>query len=102
VYLDSTCTQSKHDFWLIDSGASFHMTPHKEWFYEYEKYNGNVFLGDDSPKKITEHGRVKFLLNDGMIKTLLSVLHIPSLSKNIIFVSKMDDVGVKIVFEKDR
>ena len=52
MYLASTSTQSEHDFWLIDSGASFHMTPHREWFYEYEKYNGNVFLGDEKPKKI--------------------------------------------------
>ena len=43
LYFDSTGTQSKHDFWLIDTDASFHMTPHKEYFYEYERYNGNVF-----------------------------------------------------------
>ena len=64
MYLDSTSTQLECDFWLIDSGASFHMTAHREWFSEYEKYNGNVFLGDDSPKKITGHGRVKFFLNN--------------------------------------
>ena len=71
MYLDSTSTHLEHDFWLIDSSASFHMTPHMEWFYEYEKYNGNVFRGDDSPKKITGHGRVKLLLNDGRIKHFL-------------------------------
>ena len=69
MYLDSIGTQSVCDFWLIDSSASFHMTPHREWFYEYEKYNGNVFLEDDSPKKITGRGRMKLLLNDGRIKT---------------------------------
>ena len=51
VYLASTSTQLEHDFWLIDSGASFHMTPHREWFYEYERYNGNVFLGDSLQRK---------------------------------------------------
>ena len=44
VYLASIGTQSESYFWLIDSSASFHMTSHKEWFYEYETYNGNVFL----------------------------------------------------------
>ena len=67
MYLASTSTQSKSDFWLIDSGVSFHMTSHREWSYEYERYNGNVFLGDNSPKKITGRGRVKLLLNDGRI-----------------------------------
>ena len=52
---------------------SFHMTLHREWFYEYEMYNGNVFLVYDLPKKITRHGRVKLFLNDGRVKTLLGV-----------------------------
>ena len=102
MYLAPTSTQSEHDFWLIDFGAYFHMTPHSEWFSENEKYNGNVYLGDDSPNKIMGHGRVKLLLNDGRIKTLPGVFHIPSLARNLIYVSKMVDAGVKIVFEKDR
>ena len=102
VHLASTSTQSERDFWLIDSGASFHMTPHREWFSEYEKYNGNVFLGDDSPKKIMGRGRVKLLLKDGRIRTLPGVLHIPGLARNFIYVRKMADAGVKTVFEKDR
>ena len=45
VYFASSSTHVDHDAWLVESGASFHMTPHREWFYEYEKYDGgNVFL----------------------------------------------------------
>jgi hypothetical protein len=52
VYLASTSTHADHGVWLIDSGASYHMTPHREWFSEYEKYDGgDVFLGDDSTDK---------------------------------------------------
>ena len=48
VYLEYTSTHVDCDVWLIDLGASYHMTPHKEWFSEYEKYDGgDVFLGDD-------------------------------------------------------
>ena len=86
---------------MIDSGDSFHMTPHREWFYEYERYNGNVFLGDDSPKKITGHGRVKLLLNYGRTKILPGVFHIPNLARNLISFSKMDDACVKTVLIKD-
>jgi hypothetical protein len=39
-------------------------------------------------------------LIDGRIRTLPGVLHIPGLAINLIFVTKMDDAGVKIVFEK--
>jgi hypothetical protein len=38
---------------------------------------------------------------DGRIRTLLGVLHILGLAINLICVSKMDDAGVKIVFEKE-
>ena len=52
VYLTSTGTHAYCGVWLIDSGASYHMTPHREWFCEYEKYDGgDVFLGDDSTTK---------------------------------------------------
>jgi hypothetical protein len=48
VYLTSIGTHVDNDVWLIDSGASYHMTPHREWFSKYEKYDGgDVFLGDD-------------------------------------------------------
>ena len=53
VYLASIGTHADHDVWLINSGASFHMNPHKEWFNEYEKYDGgDLFLGDESTTKI--------------------------------------------------
>eukprot|EP00253_Pinus_taeda_P002227 PITA_02227 len=73
VYLASSSTHIDHEAWLIDSGASFHFTPHREWFCEYEKYDGcDVFLGDDRKARIVGHGKVKLKLQ-----------------------------GVKIVFEKD-
>jgi hypothetical protein len=40
-------------------------------------------------------------LRDGRIRTLPSVLHIPILAKKIIYVSKVDDAGVKTIFEKE-
>ena len=44
VYLASSSTYADHEAWLVDSGASFHMTPHREWFCKYERYDGgNVF-----------------------------------------------------------
>jgi hypothetical protein len=38
---------------------------------------------------------------DGRIRTIPGVLHIPRLEKKLIFVRKMDDAGVKTVFEKE-
>jgi hypothetical protein len=101
VYLASSSTHADHEAWLIDSGASFHMNPHREWFWEYENYDGgNVFLGNDSTTKIIGKGRVKLRLIDGRIRTLPSVLHIPGMARNLISVSKMEDAGIRTIFEK--
>jgi len=102
VYLASSSTHVDHEAWLIDSGASFHFTPHREWFCEYEKYDGgDVFLGDDRKARIIGRGKVKLKLQGGRVRTLPGVLHIPALARNLISVSKLDDAGVKTVFEKD-
>eukprot|EP00253_Pinus_taeda_P029912 PITA_29912 len=63
VYLASSSTHVDHEAWLIDSGASFHFTPHREWFCEYEKYDGgDVFIGDDRKVRIIGHGKIKLKL----------------------------------------
>jgi hypothetical protein len=101
VYLTSTGTHANSDVWFIKSGASFHMTPHREWFSEYEKYDGgDVFLGDGSTTKIMGRGRVKLLLKHGRIKTLPIFMHILDLSRSLISVSKLDDAGVDTLLGK--
>ena len=40
-------------------------------------------------------------LQGGRVRTLLGVLHIPALARNIISVSKLDDATIKIVFDMD-
>eukprot|EP00253_Pinus_taeda_P007014 PITA_07014 len=102
VYLASSSTHVDHEAWLIESGASFHFTPQREWFCEYEKYDGgDVFLEDDSKARIIGRRKVKLKLQGGRVRTLSSVLHIPVLARNLISVSKLDDASVKTVFEKD-
>jgi hypothetical protein len=100
VYLESSSKPVDHDAWLVELGASFHMTPHRERLYKYERYDeGDIFLGDDSTGKFMGQGKVKLNLMDGRIRTLLGVLHIPRLASNLISLRKMDDTGVKTMFE---
>eukprot|EP00253_Pinus_taeda_P021296 PITA_21296 len=98
VYLASSSTYVDHEAWLIDSCASFHFTPHREWFCEYEKYDGgDVFLGDVRKAKIVGCGKVKLNLKGGRIRILPGVLHILALGRNLISVSKLDDAGSTVV-----
>jgi len=78
------------------------MTPHREWFYEYESYDGgDVFLGYDSSYKIIRHGRVKVRFRDGRVKTLPGVFHILGLARNLLSISKMSDAGIQVIFNKE-
>ena len=47
------------DSWVVDSGASFHATPYKKYFYDYVQGDfRQVRLGDDKPCKIVGMGKV--------------------------------------------
>ena len=99
MYLASTNTRLDQDVWLIDLGASYHLEPHKEWFCEYERYEGgDVFLGDESTTKIVRQGIFRLILQDGRSRTLPCVLHIMGLERNPIYVSNMSDVWVHTLF----
>jgi hypothetical protein len=102
AYFYSSSTHEDHEEWLVDSSASFHMTPRREWFCEYERYDGgNFLLGDDLTTKIIVLGKVKLRFIYGRIITLPGILHIPGLARNFIYVRKIDDAGVKTILEKE-
>ncbi|XP_061351671.1 thioredoxin-like protein CXXS1 [Gastrolobium bilobum] len=82
--------------WIIDTRASFHMTPHREWFCTYESYSGGtVRMGDDTTHAIVGRGKVKLKMSDGTVKNLPGVMHIPGLTINLISVGSMADAGRK-------
>jgi hypothetical protein len=103
VYLALANIQSDHDVWLFESGASFYMTPHREyWFYEYERYEGgDVFLGDNSTTKIVRQGRFQLIMQYGRCSVLPGVLHISDLARNLISISKMSNESMHTLFHKD-
>lgn len=102
MYSTSLVTHADHEAWLINSGASFHMTPHRVWFCEYKSYDGcDAFQGDDRKTRITGLRNFKLRLIKRRIRMLPCIFHIQRLAKNLIFLSKMDEASVKIVFGKD-
>jgi hypothetical protein len=72
--------------WVVDSGASFHATPHRKHFLDYVQGDfGQVHLGDDAPCKIVGMGKVKIKKCNGNQWLLKEVRHVPDLRK--IFIS---------------
>jgi hypothetical protein len=73
------------DPWVLDSGASFHATPHRKYFQEYVQGDfGQVYLSGDEPCKIVGMGKVQIKLKNGNQWLLKVVRHVPNLRRNII------------------
>ncbi|KAH9800564.1 hypothetical protein KPL71_000708 [Citrus sinensis] len=59
------------DVWLIDSGATWHMTSRREWFHTYEHISGgSVYMGNDHALEIAGIGTIKIKMFDGTIRTI--------------------------------
>ena len=83
----------------MDSGASFHSTPHREIIQNYVAGNfGNVYLADGSALDVVSMRDVRILLPNGSVWLLEKVQHIPELRRNLISVGQLDDNGHAILF----
>ena len=88
------------DSWILDSGCSYHMCPHKDWFDTYQPYNGgSVLMGNDAVCKTIGIGTIKIKMFDRIVRTLADVRHIPELRKNLISLGALDSNGCKYIAE---
>ena len=83
----------------MDSGVSFHTTPHREIIQNYVAGDfGKVYLADGSALDVVGMGDVRILLPNGSIWLLEKVRHILELRRNLISVGQLDDEGHAILF----
>jgi len=92
------CVNDKNA-WIMDLGASQHMTPNRDWFETYEPSSEKVFMGNNHLCKVAGMGSVKIKFHDGKIRMLRGVRHIPDLSKNLISLGSLEEKGCK--FQSD-
>ena len=81
--------------WIIDSGASFHVTPHADWFSTYVQARGTVKLGDAYELDILGIGDIKF---NGTEFILRDVRHVPKLTQSLIYAGQLDNLGYSTTF----
>ena len=82
--LTGNITHGSND-WLIDSGASKHMTGFKESFVKLLEHESphKLKLGDDYQYPIKGSGESSYKLDSGKSMKMKDVLSIPGLKKNI-------------------
>ncbi|PPR84446.1 hypothetical protein GOBAR_AA36262 [Gossypium barbadense] len=81
--------------WILDTGATFHISTSKDAFSTYEKHSGSVLMGNDHACQVMGIGTVRIKMFDGIVRTLTDVRHIPEMKKNLISLSTLDKKGFR-------
>ena len=96
-----SCNGSTSD-WIVDSGVTSHMSPHKTCFHSYALINPRrVILGDDTVLEAIGKGQ---LVVDtevrGRVKTITiqDVLHVPKLTANLLSVRQLVAKHLRVEF----
>ena len=78
--------------WVIDSGASFHVTSHSDFFTSYRTGDfGNVRMRNSGVSKIVGIGDVCLETSIGNKLVLKNVRHVPDIRLNLISIDILDD-----------
>ena len=76
--------------WLLDSGATFHMTPNKAWFSDYSTdVSGTVQLGNRQDCNIAGTGEVPIRLPNGNTLMLHQVRRVPDLKRSLVSIGML-------------
>jgi hypothetical protein len=88
------------DTWLIDSGASKHMTGQRDILSSLIENNfpQKVTLGDDYPYPIKGVGESTYKLDSGIPMNMKDALYVPGLMKNLLSISTLDNKGFRVAF----
>jgi hypothetical protein len=88
------------DMWIIGSRASRHMTGDQARLSDLNERNTSykVELGDKSTYPVKGFGQASIKLESGNYVHLRNVLYVPSLEKNLVSISCLEDKGNRIAF----
>jgi transposase InsO family protein len=89
---------NRKNVWVIDSGASSHMTPHSSFLKEEKKVDGKITIADDTDIKVVASGVIGAEI-DGISINMENVLLVPKLGTNLLSVHKLVSKGNKVVFD---
>ncbi|GMF31517.1 unnamed protein product [Phytophthora fragariaefolia] len=90
--------------WLLDSGASCHMTDDLTDFVEYEEPKSPIVItvAKDQQLPEKEKGSVRFSLQSGRVVKLTEVRYVPYHDRKLVLVPALTVHGVLVQFERER
>nr|GEX20616.1 zinc finger, CCHC-type [Tanacetum cinerariifolium] len=87
-----------------DSGATTHVCKDRCWFKTYEPVEDEyvLYMGDDQFAHVHGKGSVALEFSSEKTITLLNVLYVPKLCKNLVSGPMLNKCGYKQVYESDK
>lgn len=93
---------SAQDRFIIDSGATSHMSSHREWFASINPKTGTVKCASKSALlKIEGIGDICGKTVNGVQITLKDVLYVPELNGQLISVKNIEAAGLGVIFRNE-
>ena len=97
--LSAAHAEVEQEEWILDSGASQHLTGSKQSLMDLVPNNSvRVTIADGTELKATHVGKLEI---EG-IGTVDNVFYTPGLETNMLSIGKLSENGYKIAFEKDK
>jgi hypothetical protein len=93
-------TVSGDGTWLVDSGASCHMTGARELFESFTETDSDmcVELGMGTRHAVQGTGTIRFQLESGDVLRVTNVLWVPELRRSVLSVSEIEKKGYHVLF----
>lgn len=88
----------QHDIWILDSGASHHMTSRRDWLVDFEEHSCDILSAKGTIKAVGR-GRINISYFNGSnwkIGELQDEVYVPELEKNVFSQNHALDQGPKI------
>ncbi|RVW81914.1 Retrovirus-related Pol polyprotein from transposon TNT 1-94 [Vitis vinifera] len=101
VCYESNLAEVPSNTWWIDSGATTHVTNLMQGFLttrkpkESEKF---LYMGNRLKVEVVAVGTYRLLLETGHRMDLLNTFYVPSISRNLVSLSKLDATGYSVLF----
>ncbi|KAK3033128.1 hypothetical protein RJ639_036487 [Escallonia herrerae] len=88
--------------WWVDTGATVHITNSLQGFLSVKKLNKgdrNVLVGNGEQAQVEAVGTLRLVLESGFNLDLVDTVYVPSMTRNLISVSRLDAYGYSFKFE---
>src|SRR6188508_3218683 len=93
-YIAMMSSEGDRDAWIIDTGATSHMTSYRDVIEDYQPRDGKLHLAGKSTIDVTGKGKTHLTVHTWKQQEKLpvkDVLHVPDLGTNLLSVAKMTD-----------